>query len=65
MTVSISKRENSFSRHCGVARIADDELAVEHRLAESRRQIVEHDDLLAGLAELPDDVRADVARTAQ
>ena len=36
-----------------VARVADDELAVEHRLAESGRQIVEHDDLLAGLAELP------------
>src|SRR6185503_7872071 len=45
----------------GIAGIPDDEVAVEDRLPEPRRQIVENDDLLAGLTELPHDVRADVA----
>ena len=47
--------------HLRVAGIADDEVAVQHGLAEAGRQVVEHDDPLTGLAELAHDVRADVA----
>ena len=46
--------------HLGIAGVPDHEVAVQHGLAEARRQIVEHDDALAGLAELADDVGADV-----
>src|SRR5687767_2257903 len=45
----------------GVAGVADDEIAMEYRVAKTRRQIVENNDLLAGFAELSHDVRADVA----
>jgi hypothetical protein len=47
-----------------IARVADDEIAVEHGLAEARREVVEHDDRFAGLPELPDHVRADVTGAA-
>jgi hypothetical protein len=61
--IDVEPREQLFEAG-GIAGIADDELAVEHRLAEARRQIIEDDDLLAGLAELPHDVRPDIACTA-
>ncbi len=47
-----------------VARIADHEVAVENGLPKPSRQVVEDDDTLAGVAELPNDVGADVARAA-
>ena len=58
--VDVEAREQ-LRQHGRVAGVADHELAVQHRLAEARRQVVEHDDVLAGLAELANDVRADVA----
>jgi hypothetical protein len=47
--------------HLAVAGVADHEFAVEHGLPKSSREVVEHDDVLAGFAELPYHVGADVA----
>ena len=50
--------------HLRVAGVADDEVAIEHRLPKASRQIIQHDDPFTGLAELADDVGADVARSS-
>ena len=47
-----------------VADIADNELARGYRLPESSAQIVEDDDPFRGLAQLTDDMTADVPGTA-
>ena len=47
-----------------IADIADDEFAGGDRLPEALAEIVEDDDLLAGLAQLPHHVAADVAGAA-
>ncbi len=44
--------------------IPDDELAMQDRAAKARREVVEHDDVLAGLAELAHDVAADITGAA-
>ncbi len=46
-----------------VAGVTDNEFAMEYRAPKPGRQIVQHDDVLAGLAQLSDDVTADVTRT--
>ena len=43
-----------------IARIADDQWRAKHRAAIAGREIVEHDDAVAALAKLTDDVAADV-----
>src|SRR6185437_4469196 len=47
-----------------VADLAEDQRRVEHRLAEARREVIEHDDALATRPELQHDVTADVAGSA-
>jgi len=47
-----------------VANVAGDEWCIEHRLAKSARQVIEHDYALAALAQLQGNVAADVARAA-
>jgi hypothetical protein len=47
-----------------VAGVADDQLAVGDGLAETRAEVVERDDALAGCAELAHHVAADVAGAA-
>ena len=47
-----------------VAAIADDQLSGRDRRFEARGEVVERDDRLAALAELPDDVAADVSGAA-
>ena len=44
-----------------VAGVADHEVTVEHGVAYALAQIVEHDDPVTALPELPDDVASDVA----
>ena len=41
------------------------DFAVQHGLLEARREVVEHDDLFACLAELSNDMRADIAGAAR
>jgi len=48
----------------GIAGIADDKFACCYGRFKSGRQVIECDDVLAGRAELPHDVAADVARAA-
>ena len=47
-----------------VADLADHQRGVEHRLPEAGDETVEHHDLLAALAQLQDDVAADVTGAA-
>jgi hypothetical protein len=47
-----------------VADVTDDQVRIEHGVAEPRAEIVEDHDTLAALDELADDVTADVAGTA-
>ena len=47
-----------------ISDIADHQFAGGHRLAKALPQVIEDDDLLAGLAQLPDHVAADVAGPA-
>ncbi len=48
-----------------VSHLAHDEGGVEHRLAEARRQVIQHDDPLTACAQLQDHVAADVAGAAR
>jgi hypothetical protein len=61
--VDVVLREDA--RHeVAITGVADDELAVRHRLAKAGGQVVERHDALAGRAELAHDVAADVAGAA-
>ena len=46
-----------------VAGMTDDEFTMEYRALKPGREIIQDDDVLAGLAQLSDDVTADVTRT--
>ena len=52
------------SDELAVAGVADDEWRVEHRGAKAGRKIVQHDGVCAQLAQLPNDVAADVSGAA-
>src|SRR5262249_17866639 len=47
-----------------IARVADDEPAVQDGRAKSRIQVVEDDDVFVAFAQLSDDVAADISRAA-
>jgi hypothetical protein len=44
--------------------VANDEMTRSHRLSESPDQVIENDDLFAGVTELSDDMTSDVSGTA-
>ena len=64
MTVSTVVLRKQPGHQRTVADIADDEFARGHRLPESPAQIVEDDDPFRGLAQLTNDMTADVPGTA-